>query len=173
MIIILDASTLINLVNGGVLSHAFRLPGVRFLISEMVVDEARTIAGVVNEAVAAGLLELVDGDMITMSAFTRAKNEMNLGDGETECILAAELVPSDFACDDWTARTFARNRLGHSRVTGSIGLLQQAVKASILLPEDASAAYKLMIACGGYLPRLEDDHFEAFATSNGLGTETQ
>lgn len=169
MIIILDASTLINLVNGEILSRAFRLPGVRFLVSGMVVDEAKTISGVVNEAVTTGWLDLVDGDIIAMSTFTKAKKEMSLGDGETESILAAELIPCHFACDDRTARKFAKIRLGVSRVTGSIGLLQQAVNASILLPEDASAAHRMMIAHGGYLPTLDSNYFEAYVTSDSLG----
>lgn len=168
MIIILDASTLINLVNGGILSRAFRLPGVRFLVSGMVVDEAKTISEVVNEAVATGWLDLLDADMIAMSMFTKAKKEMNLGDGETESILAAELIPCHFACDDRAARKFAKIRLGLSRVTGSIGLLQQAVNASLLLPEDASAAHRMMIAHGGYLPNLDGNYFDAYVASDSL-----
>lgn len=171
MIIIIDASTLINLVNGEVLSRALQLPKARFLISGMVVDEAKTIASVVKEAVSAGFLNLVDGDMIAMSEFTRAKMQMNLGDGETECILAAALIPCHFACDDRAARNWAKNRLGPSKVTGSIGLLQMAVRAAILPPAEASGAYAKMIAHGGYLPQLRSDYFDEFASLNRLGSQ--
>lgn len=171
MIIILDASTLINLVNGEILLCTFRLPGVRFLVSGMVVDEAKTISEVVSEAVETGWLNLVDGEMIAMSTFIKAKKEMNLGDGETESILAAELIPCHFACDDRAARKFAKIRLGFSRVTGSIGLLQQAVNASILLPEEATVAHRMMIAHGGYLPTLDSNYFEAFVGSDSLGSK--
>lgn len=86
-----------------------------------------------------------------------------MGDGETECILAAEAIPCHFACDDRAARKCAKNRLDPTKVMGSIGLLQMTVKAAILRPDEAMAAYTKMIAHGGYLPPLPSDHFESSA----------
>jgi predicted nucleic acid-binding protein len=168
VIIIIDASTLINLVNGEVLSRVFHLPGTRFLISGMVVDESRTIASVVKGAIAAGFLDLVDGDLISMSDFTKAKAELNLGDGETECILAAGLIPCHFACDDRAARKCAKNRLDSASVMGSIGLLQMVVKAAVLTPDEAMSSYTKMVDHGGYLPALAPDHFDEFVGLDSL-----
>ncbi|MDZ5634255.1 MULTISPECIES: hypothetical protein [unclassified Janthinobacterium] len=172
MIIIIDASTLINLVNGEVLLRVFHLPGTRFLISGMVVDESKTIASVVKGAIKAGFLDLLDGEMISMSDFTKAKAELNLGDGETECILAAEAIPCHFACDDRAARNCAKKRLDSAKVMGSIGLLQMTVKAAVLRSDEAMAAYTKMIAHGGYLPPLPSDHFNEFAGLDCLRSQT-
>lgn len=171
MIIIIDASTLINLVNGEALSHIFYLPETHFLISGMVVDESKTIASGVNRAIDSGFLSLVDENRISMSDFIKAKAELNLGDGETECILAAEAIPCHFACDDRAARKCAQSRLGFAKVIGSIGLLQMAVKAGVLRPEEAAAAYKNMIGHGGYLPTLSPNHFDEFVVLNRLGSQ--
>jgi predicted nucleic acid-binding protein len=172
VIIIIDASTLINLVNGEVLSRVFHLPGTRFLISGMVVDEAKTIASVVTGAIKAGFLTLLDADIISMSDFTKAKAELNLGDGETECILAAAAIPCHFACDDRAARNCAKNRLNSAKVMGSIGLLQMTVTAAVLRPDEAMAAYTKMIVHGGYLPQLPSDHFDEFAGLDRLRSQT-
>lgn len=172
MIIIIDASTLINLVNGEVLLRIFHLPTTRLLISGMVIEESKTIASVVKGATAAGFLNLVDGDLISMSDFTKAKAELNLGDGETECILAAALIPCHFACDDRAARKSAKKKLDPATVTGSIGLLQMAVKAGLLTPVEAIASYAKMIDHGGYLPSLPPDHFHEFASLDSLGSQT-
>ncbi len=171
MIIIIDASTLINLVNGEVLSRVFHLPMTRFLISGMVVEESKTIASVVKSAMAAGLLDVVDGDLISMSDFILAKKELCLGDGETECILAAGLISCHFACDDRAARKWAKDQLGSSRVMGSIGLLQMAVKAAVLTPDEAKASYAKMVKHGGYLPGLAPDHFGEFVGLDSLGSQ--
>lgn len=172
MIIIIDASTLINLVNGEVLPHVFHLPGTRFLISGMVVDESKTIAAVVKGAIDAGFLDLVDGDLISMSDFIKAKAELNLGDGETECILAAQAIPCHFACDDKAARNCAKNRLHSDNVIGSIGLLQMTVKSAVLGPDEAMTAYTKMIEHGGYLPSLPSDHFEEFSSLDSLRSQS-
>lgn len=172
MIIIIDASTLINLVNGEVLPHVFHLPGTRFLISGMVIDESKTIASVVKGAIDAGFLDLVDGDLISMSDFIKAKAELNLGDGETECILAAQAIPCHFACDDKAARNCAKNRLHSDNVIGSIGLLQMTVKSAVLGPDEAMTAYTKMIEHGGYLPSLPFDHFDEFSSLDSLRSQS-
>ena len=45
MIVVLDASTLINLDNGEVLAETLSLPGMTFQISPEVLRESRTVAG--------------------------------------------------------------------------------------------------------------------------------
>jgi len=172
VIIIIDASTLINLVNGEVLPCVFHLPGTGFLISGMVLDESKTIAPVVRGAIDAGFLELVDSDIITMSEFTQAKSALNLGDGETECILAAEAIHCHFACDDKAARKCAKSRLTPDKVTGSIGLMQLTVTAALLRPDEAMVAYTKMIAHGGYLPLLPPDHFDEFVCLDRLRSQS-
>jgi predicted nucleic acid-binding protein len=158
---ILDACTLINLVNGEVLAQILDLPDCEFLVSPMVRDESSSIAQAVDHAVESGRLGFVDDEIIPAVEFARAKRAMRLGNGETECILAAERLGCHMACDDQQARRRATERLGDaSRVIGSIGLLRILCSAHLMPPEQALAAYSLMRSRGGYLPELG---LEAFA----------
>ncbi len=143
MIRILDASTLLNLANGEVLSKVLRLPGTSFQVS----------------GVEAGRLALVDDKLISVSRFLRAKAEWQLDNGETECILAAAEVGCSVACDDKAARKVIARVLGESRVTGSIGLLREAVQAGLLTQAEAFAAYQLMRQRGGFLPAVAQAEF--------------
>ncbi len=160
MIVILDASTLINLVNGGVLRDVLGLDDFDFLVSNMVRDEASSVAAAIDHVVASGMLGLVDDGAISAELFRQAKAQMRLGDGETECILAAEVTGCCIACDDRLARRAAKCRLGSSEcITGSIGLLRALCAAEKASPEQAFSAYTLMIERGGYLPVVSIDAF--------------
>lgn len=156
MIHILDASTLLNLANGEVLSKVLRLPGTKFQVSAVVRDESRTIAQAIDIAVAAGGLALVDDKLIGVAQFLRAKADWQLDNGETECILAAVSVGCSVACDDKAARRVVARVLGKDRLTGSIGLLRQAVKAKLLTQAEAFASYRLMRDRGGFLPEIAE-----------------
>ena len=153
---ILDASTLLNLANGEVLSKILRLPGVTFQVSAVVRDESRTIAQAIDAAVAVERLALVDDRLIGVAQFLRAKAEWQLDNGETECILAAAAVGCSVACDDKAARKVISKTLGEKRLTGSIGLLREAVKAGLLTRPEAFAAYRLMRERGGFLPEITE-----------------
>ncbi|MGS0997110.1 hypothetical protein [Rhodanobacter sp. UC4451_H18] len=160
MVVILDASTLINLANGGVLGDVLVLDGFEFLVGEAVLEEIPSIAEEVEQVVATGLLRFVDDNVITAKAFSQAKREMRLGDGETECILAAGIMGCCIACDDKQARREAKARLDpEDRVTGSIGLLRALCAAGKASPHEALAAYQLMIERGGYLPEASLELF--------------
>ena len=159
MIVVVDASTLINLANGEALSAVLSLTGMRFLVSGAVRDESRSIAAAIKDAVAAGKLELVDDALITLRAFTEAKRQLRLGDGETECILAAEQLGCSIACDDRAARAASIARFGQARLIGSIGLLRLARQEGLVTRADAFASYELMRQRGGYLPSVAEQEF--------------
>ena len=135
MIVILDASTLINLANGGVLDTILRTPGMTFQMSAAVRSESKTIAQAIDAAVANETMSLVDDSLISAAAFRDAKKLMLLGDGETECILAAAVLGCALGCDDRTARKRAKQKLGAGAVVGSIGLLRMAIDAKLLTAE--------------------------------------
>jgi predicted nucleic acid-binding protein len=160
VLIVLDACTLINLVNGEVLDRVLDLPNCQFLVSPMVREELPTIAEAVDHAVESRRLSFVDDEIISAKEFAEAKQVMHLGNGETECILAAEKLGCHVACDDRQARQKAKDRLGDaSRVVGSIGLLRMLCDANFFNQEQAFAAYRLMCGRGGYLPDLTVDAF--------------
>lgn len=159
MIVILDASTLINLVNGEVLGKVLALPGLTFQVSAEVRRESRSIARAIDSAVHTQKISLVNDSLISASEFAVAKAEMNLDDGETECILAANKIGAAVATDDRAARTQTERKLGKTRLSGSVGLLQKAVGAGLLSSADAFAAYTLMKQRGGFLPDLMEADF--------------
>lgn len=159
MIFVLDASTLINLANGQVLGVILSLPGSKFLMSNGVRGESKTIARAIDEAVASGLLALVDDSLIPAQLFAETKQRLNLDEGETECIIAADRMACGIACDDGAARLKAIKELGADRVIGSIGLLQMAQEAGTLAPHEALHAYREMVRHGGFLPALPDGYF--------------
>jgi predicted nucleic acid-binding protein len=161
VIVILDASTLINLVNGEVLAEVLSIPGVTFQMSAVVRTESKSIADAIDAAIAEGRIGLVDDSLISISAFREAKRQMQLGDGETECILAAAWMCCAIGCDDRAARKHAKQRLGADKLMGSIGLLRMAIDAGLLSSEAAFASYGLMGARGGYLPQLAPLDFKA------------
>ena len=158
MIVILDASTLINLANGEVFGEILRLPKKRFFVSTVVRAESKTIASAIDEAVKANRLGLVDDSLISVSAFKAARQQFQLDAGETECILAAAAMGCSVGCDDQAARKAIIKELGEPRLTGSIGLLQMAVASGLIARKDAFAAYQLMRERGGFLPmKFESD----------------
>ena len=161
MIVVLDASTLINLVNGEVLGKVLRIPGAQYLVSAVVRGESKSISEAIDIAVETELLGLVNDELITIAQFRQAKRELRLDDGETECILAALALDCSIGCDDGAARACAERALGAQRLTGSIGLLRKAVVAGLLTADEAFASFSLMKVRGGYLPDLGLADFQA------------
>lgn len=159
MISVLDASTLINLANGEVLGVVLGIPGIQFQVSQVVKGESKSVAAAVDAAISADMLSLIDDSLISAKDFSEAKLQMNLDDGETECILAARALGCTIACDDRAARSIIRSSLGPARLTGSIGLLRLAIKSNLLTAEAAFDAYILMRERGGYLPTMAMSDF--------------
>ncbi len=154
MIVVLDASTLINLDNGGVLAEVLSLPDRTFQISPEVLRESRTVALAIKAAVKRGDIGLVDDNAIDAEEYEDALAVWELGPGETECILAAKALGCSVACDDGAARKVIEREIGVPHRTGSVGLLRDAVAARLVTAEDAFEAYQQMKRLGGFLPKL-------------------
>lgn len=160
MIVVLDASTLINLDNGEVLAETLSLPGMTFQISPEVLRESRTVAKAIKAAVDRGDLDWVDDTAIDAEEYEDALSVWELGPGETECILAARALGCSVACDDGAARRVIKREIGVVRMTGTVGLLRDTVTAGLLTPEEAFEAYQQMKRLGGFLPKLSLADFE-------------
>jgi predicted nucleic acid-binding protein len=161
VIVVLDASTLINLANGEVFATVVSLPGRSFQVSAVVLRESRTVARAIRTAVKRGDIALVDDNAIDAEDFENALADWGLGPGETECILAAKALGSSVACDDGAARAVIEREIGAARRTGTVGLLRDAIAAGLLTPGAAFAAYQQMKHLGGYLPHLMLSDFKA------------
>lgn len=160
MIYAVDACTFINLANSGELATVIRLPNYRFLISRAVKRESATIADALEQAISVGILQEINDSALSAFAFEALKEEFQLGDGETECLLAAQIFGCNIACDDLAARKAATKLLGPTRLIGSIGLLKQCVMHELLEPSAAFAAYQAMKSYGGFLPSQSLNDFE-------------
>lgn len=160
MIVVLDASTLINLDNGGVLAEVLSHPGRTFQISPEVRRESRTVAQGIKAAVKRGDIDWVNDTAIDAQEYKDALDMWELGPGETECILVAKSLGCSVACDDGSARKVIEREIGASRMTGTVGLLRDAVVARLLTGDEAFVAYEQMKRLGGFLPKLSRADFE-------------
>lgn len=160
---ILDASTVINLLNGAALELVLRLDSHRFAIGPMVLRECGLHEAQLQTFVAAGLLTVVNDDLVSANQFLVLLERYGLGDGETECLAVAALTGASMCCDDAAARRAATDLVGSHRLSGSLGLLREAVRQGRLSSDRAFAAYEQMRAKGGFLPEATKEFFDGDA----------
>jgi predicted nucleic acid-binding protein len=158
---VLDTSVLVNCSNGGVLPIVFRLSKRTFVIPPAVATEfeAGDIAAL-EEAGKAGRVTILNDADVPGALYVRLLSAWGLGEGETECIAFASHVGAAFAADDRLARRRATEHLGAANVSGSLGLLKEAVTESLLTRDGAFTAYRRMRAAGGFLPEISIDFFD-------------
>ncbi|MXP09716.1 hypothetical protein [Pseudoblastomonas halimionae] len=108
-----------------------------------------------------GDLEYLEDNQLDVDEVLNFVDEKKLGDGESECILLANLDgQSSICCDDRRGRAKATEFLGEERVLGSLRLLKMAVRVGLIVPVEAFAAYELMRDAGGFLPTIGIAYFE-------------
>lgn len=163
MNVILDACSIINLHNGGVLRSVCSIPKIHVQVGPIVGGEcsedcALAIASLHTD----GDLEYLEDNELEIEDFLLFVDENRLGDGESECILLANLDgQSAICCDDRRGRLKAVELLGEERVLGSIRLVKIAVDNGLMEPAEAFAAYEQMRKLGGFLPTIEIGYFES------------
>jgi predicted nucleic acid-binding protein len=159
---VLDTSVLVNCSNGGVLAIVFRISKRTFVIPPAVATEfeAGDIAAL-QEAGKAGRVTILNDADVPGALYLRLLADWGLGEGETECIAFASHAGIAFAADDRFARRRATELLGVANVSGSLGLLKEAVAESLITKQDAYAAYEQMRAAGGFLPDVALDFFDS------------
>lgn len=159
---VLDTSVLVNCSNGGVLAILFRLLKRVFVIPPAVAAEfeAGDIAAL-QEAGKAGRVTILNDADVPGALYLRLLHDWGLGEGETECIAFSAHNDAAFASDDRLARRRATELLGTDRVSGTLGLLKEAVAESLMTKTDAFAAYQKMRAAGGFLPQISIDFFDS------------
>lgn len=153
MLTIADASTVINLANGGVLWLP-KATGRDLQIGRLVEAECSRQMEAIEAAIRDGAVSRLDDALVPAATFLSLSLKHGLGAGETECIAAAVALGCAVAIDDGRARSLARDTVGEGRLTGTIGFLKTAVQRGIVSVEAAMAAYESMVRAGGFLPRL-------------------
>lgn len=121
MEIVLDACSIINLINGDVLQKVILLNDKRFYVGEYLYDEEILDISQklkVQTLVQNSCITLLQST-ITLTQFSILKNKYDLGNGETECIAICKNTGYFIATDDKKARSNASTELGGAKVIGS------------------------------------------------------
>lgn len=153
-----DASSLINLANGGVLRTVLQIPGSSYFIEGLVREESESIKTQLDVAIVEGLLSPLDASVISATTYLELLDRYGLGEGETECLAAAKATDYTIVSDDLRARNVAVGLLGTNRVIGTIGLLRIAVAEKLLARDQAFVSYQVMKSFGAFLPTLTIDN---------------
>lgn len=160
MKIILDACSVINLVNAAGLAACAELERCKLYVGPIVFGEcsegsAQELVSLINS----GHIHQLADDEIPIDIFLDMLTEHNLGEGETECIAGASLSDFIVCSDDGRARHIGRTVLGANKVVGSARLLKWCVEEEILICTQASTHFSTMKNMGGFLPTLSDAFF--------------
>jgi len=162
MDIVLDTSSIINLINGAVFDRVITMKGYRFfvgdqLLNKEVLNEVQKI--IIEALIAKEKIILLSSD-ITASLISDLKIKYRLGLGETECMALCLNTNKAICTDDFKARKFSVIELGEPLVFGSLSLLKESVSSGTISCTEVLASYTLMIEKGGFLPKgLTDDYF--------------
>ena len=161
MDIILDACSIINLINAGLLQRVVALASIEFHVGEMlledeILNDVQKIK--VNTLVSDGKISVIE-TTVPMSEFIKLKEKYNLGNGEVECIVLCKSLRYYISTDDLKARKSAIAELGKNAVKGTLFLIRELVINNYISCEDAMIAYKSMITKGAFLQALDEDYF--------------
>jgi predicted nucleic acid-binding protein len=157
--LLFDAGSLMNLDNGQVLELLVSTPEYLGHAGQMVLGECKQLQAKLARLEAIGRLQTLPDLPLSAAEFAARLRQHNLGLGETECLILAELEGFTVSCDDRRARNVLREVLGAERVTGTIGLLIRGVWGGLLGNGAAFASYQAMRARGGFLPAYTQEEF--------------
>jgi len=159
--IILDASSVINLAAGRVLQKILAAPECAFSVGAVVHSELGNLRDTIDQLTQNGLICRMSGIDVSAAELRQKQLQHGIGPGEAECIIQAGRRPLIVCTDDRRARKIAEKVLGRTLVTGSIGLLKDAVQVGALTESEAWNAYTTMKAAGAFLPTLPVGFFSA------------
>lgn len=152
--IVLDACSLINLINGGNFDAVLGLSNKILTIGEVVYNEVAKIPSqkrIIDSKIASGELQVLNED-IPLEVWESFQGRHELGDGETECLCFARLLGHKVCCDDKLARKALVGEFGSQNLIGSLRLLKWSVEQKIIPCNEARFSYLEMKLKGGFLP---------------------
>jgi predicted nucleic acid-binding protein len=130
-------------------------------LGPLVYSECGTDCGIkIQEAVTNNNLTLLDDSGVKSSMFLELIERFRLGEGETECLALSMGTDFQICSDDRKARRICEIQIGEKRVTGSLGILREAVHLGLLTAEDAIQSYYKMKLGGGFLPNIDVTFFK-------------
>jgi hypothetical protein len=104
--------------------------------------------------------------------FVSLLDRYDLGYGETERIAFCISEGLSFCSGDRRARKSAEGELGASRVVGTLYLLRECVRSSLLTKAEAKLAYERMKVRGAFLPDWPDRYLDALSSTSVLEIPT-
>lgn len=160
MRVLLDSSSVINLVNAGALELVCSLEDTEWWLPPAVVDESGpSCAAVTLELQQKGQINFLDDGEMDAERFLYLLDTYSLGAGETECVAVAVDADYHVCCDDRRARTMAAEIIGADRVFGTVGLLKRCVQEQRIDCSEARRMLCLMRESGGFLPDTPQSYF--------------
>jgi len=159
--IILDASSIINLSKGDVVAKVVRLQAIHLFVGPLVIQECLGRIAELNVALEAKQVQQLDDSLLPAKAFFELREKHRLGNGETECLAFAVRLTNLLICtDDKAARIVAASTVGENRVVGSLFLLRECVRESILEKSEAALVHETMRLRGAFIPPLPTKYFD-------------
>ena len=138
--VVLDTSVLLNFLRVGRLDLLVGLPGLVFLLTDLVRGEVTepTHAAVLGEAIHGGLLREVRVDAAdAVEAFARLVGLRVLGVGECAALAVAVCRGLPIAIDDKAARKKAVAVFGFEQFVGTADLVVAAIRGGLVDVADA------------------------------------
>jgi len=154
----IDACSLIILDKGDVLDKILALAGHEFFVGSFVEDECGNL---VKSRLQQGSLNKLPDERLSLHKFVALLDRYDLGYGETECIAFCVSESISLCSDDAKARKAAEIELGAPRVVGTLYLLRECVRSSLLTRAEAVLAYEQMRVRGAFLPDWPDGYLDA------------
>lgn len=161
MHVVLDACTLINLINGQILKSVSLLPGYKLfiidnLLEQEILNESQRIY--INVLVSTSVITIIESP-VTVTEFLSLKEKYDLGAGELECIALCRKQGLHMASDDRKARKCAAAELQTTQVIGSLYFLKALVQEKLVEAIEAKECLALMKKKGAYLPNVDEFYF--------------
>lgn len=131
-----------------------------FLVGQIVLRECgASTERRVRDHAESGRIAVLAGNVIPYAVYVDLLGRFQLGDGETECLAAGKTIGCMIATDDRKARHAVVELLGADYLTGTLGLLRDAVSAGLIGSEDAVVFHETMKRLGSFLPAVDDSFF--------------
>ncbi|HEY4322046.1 MAG TPA: hypothetical protein VGM77_12830 [Gemmatimonadales bacterium] len=141
MIVVTDASVVINLLHVGRLEILSRLPGMRFVVPDEVIAEVTRPEqrAALDAGITVGVIDRCSLDALGGSAAIIELSN-RLGVGELACLALAEQHGWTIASDErGLFRAEATRRVGAERLVGTPDLFVRAIGAQVITIEEADA----------------------------------
>ena len=161
MNVVLDACSIINLINGNLLQKVILLPSYKYFIGELLFEQEllNNIQKIKIQACIDNKNIMLLNSIITLSEFNTLKSLYDLGLGETECIALCKRFDYHISTDDLKARYSAEKELGKEKVIGSLYFLKKLKETGITSTEESYKSYLSMKKAGGFLPKIDQSFF--------------